>query len=252
METLTREMIGYWDRRAPSYTEVIRKNLEGDWDRRWADMLISRFPAEGDAPLRILDIGTGPGFYAIILAERGYRVTAVDYAENMLAEARRNAGTLGERIDFRQMDAHRLEFPDSDFDVIVTRNLTWNLAEPERAYREWIRVLKPGGVLLNFDANWYSYLVNGEKAEEFRRDRENTRRYGVTDHNDYAESDRMEDLSRSLPMTRRDRPRWDLDTLAALGCASVSAETELFREVWSREEQINYASTPGFLIRAVK
>ena len=27
METLTREMIGYWDRRAPSYTQVIRKNL---------------------------------------------------------------------------------------------------------------------------------------------------------------------------------------------------------------------------------
>ncbi len=252
METLTREMMGYWDRRAPSYTEVIRKNLEGEWDRRWADMLISRFPAEGDAPLRILDIGTGPGFYAIILAERGYRVTAADYAENMLAEARRNAGELAERIEFRQMDAHRLDFPDGCFDVIVTRNLTWNLARPEQAYREWIRVLRPGGVLLNFDANWYAYLVDEEKAEGFLRDRENTRIYGVNDHNSYAESDRMEDLSRSLPMTRLDRPRWDLETLSALGCTSVSAETEIFREVWSREEQINYASTPGFLIRAVK
>lgn len=252
METLAREMIGYWDRRAPSYTEVIRKNLEGEWDRRWADMLISRFPAEGDAPLRILDIGTGPGFYAIILAERGYRVTAVDYAENMLAEAGRNAGDLAERIDFRQMDAHRLDFPDGSFDAIVTRNLTWNLAEPERAYGEWVRVLRSGGVLLNFDANWYAYLVDEEKAKEFLRDRENTRIYGVFDHNSYAESDRMEDLSRSLPMTRLDRPRWDLDTLTALGCASVSADTEIFREVWSREEQINFASTPGFLIRAVK
>ena len=252
METLAREMIGYWDRRAPSYTEVIRKNLEGEWDRRWADMLISRFPAEGDAPLRILDIGTGPGFYAIILAERGYRVTAVDYAENMLAEAIRNAGDLAERIDFRQMDAHRLNFPDGSFDAIVTRNLTWNLAEPEKAYREWIRVLRSGGVLLNFDANWYAYLVDEGKAEDFLRDRENTRIYGVFDHNSYAESDRMENLSRSLPMTRLDRPRWDLDTLTALGCASVSADTEIFREVWSREEQINYASTPGFLIRAVK
>ena len=252
METLAREMIGYWDRRAPSYTEVIRKNLEGEWDRRWADMLISHFPAEGDAPLRILDIGTGPGFYAIILAERGYRVTAVDYAENMLAEAIRNAGDLAERIDFRQMDAHRLDFPDGSFDVIVTRNLTWNLAEPEKAYREWIRVLRSGGVLLNFDANWYAYLVDEEKAKDFLRDRENTRIYGVFDHNSYAESDRMENLSQSLPMTRLDRPRWDLDTLTALGCASVSADTEIFREVWSREEQINYASTPGFLIRAVK
>ena len=252
METLIRELIGYWDRRAPSYTEVIRKNLEGEWDRRWADMLISRFPEEGDAPLRILDIGTGPGFYAIILAERGYRVTAVDYAEKMLAEARRNAGELAERIDFRQMDAHRLELSDGSFDVIVTRNLTWNLAEPERAYRDWVRVLRPGGVLLNFDANWYAYLVDEEKAEDFRRDRENTRKLGVFDHNSYAESDRMEELSRSLPMTLLDRPRWDLETLSALGCTSVSAETEIFREVWSREEQINYASTPGFLIRAVK
>ena len=124
MEERTRELIGYWDRRAPSYTEVIRRNLEGEWDRRWADMLISRFPAQGDVPLRILDIGTGPGFYAIILAERNYRVTAVDYAEKMLAEARNNAGSLGERICFRQMDAHSLDFPDGSFDVIVTRNLT--------------------------------------------------------------------------------------------------------------------------------
>ena len=252
METLTREMIRYWDRRAPSYTEVVRKNLEGDWARRWADMLVSRFPERGDAPLRILDVGTGPGFYAVILAERGYEVTAVDYAENMLAEARKNAGVLAERISFRQMDAQQLDFSDGSFDVVVTRNLTWNLTDPEKAYREWVRVLRPGGVLLNFDANWYAYLVDEAKAEGFRRDRENTRRYGVTDHNDYAESDRMEDLSRSLPMTRLERPRWDLEVLAALGCASASAETEIFREVWSREEQINYASNPGFLIRAVK
>ena len=252
MEERTRELIGYWDRRAPSYTEVIRRNLEGEWDRRWADMLISRFPAQGDVPLRILDIGTGPGFYAIILAERNYRVTAVDYAEKMLAEARNNAGSLGERICFRQMDAHSLDFPDGRFDVIVTRNLTWSLTAPEQAYREWVRVLRPGGVLLNFDASWYAYLVDEEKAEDYRRDRENTRRYGVADYNDYAEAYRMEAMSRSLPMTRLDRPRWDLDTLSALGCASVSAETDISREVWSREEQINYASTPGFLIRAVK
>ena len=252
MEKLTRELIGYWDRRAPSYTEVIRKNLEGEWDGRWADMLISRFPEPGAEPLSVLDVGTGPGFYAIILAERGYRMTAVDYAENMLAEARRNAGDLAERITFRQMDAHCLDFPTGSFDALVTRNLTWNLADPERAYGEWLRVLRPGGVLLNFDANWYAYLVDREKEAEFRRDRENTRLYGVSDHNSYAESDRMEDLSRSLPMTRRHRPQWDLETLTALGCVSVTAETDISREVWSREEQINYASTPGFLIRAVK
>ena len=136
MEQLINENRSYWDRRAPSYTDVIRKNLSDDWDAVWADMLISRFPAGERSALRVLDIGTGPGFYAIILAARGYDVTAVDFSENMLAEARRNAGDLAEKIDFRQMDAHALDFPDGSFDVIVTRNLTWNLSDPQRAYRE--------------------------------------------------------------------------------------------------------------------
>ena len=120
----------YWNRRAPSYTEVILKNLAGQWESVWANELIRNFP-EGKG-LRVLDIGTGPGFYAIILAKRGYQVTAVDYSEGMLEEAKQNAGTLADRITFRQMDAHHLDFPDNSFDVIVTRNLTWNLADPVR------------------------------------------------------------------------------------------------------------------------
>lgn len=104
---------------------------------------------------------------------RGYQVTAVDYSEGMLEEAKQNAGTLADRITFRQMDAHHLDFPDNSFDVIVTRNLTWNLADPVRAYADWQRVLVPGGVMLNFDANWYSYLFDEEKKERIRQDREN-------------------------------------------------------------------------------
>ena len=78
----------YWNRRAPSYTEVILKNLAGQWESVWANELIRNFP-EGKG-LRVLDIGTGPGFYAIILAKRGYQVTAVDYSEGMLEEAKQN------------------------------------------------------------------------------------------------------------------------------------------------------------------
>ena len=43
--TLATENRRYWDRRAPSYTDVIKKNLGDGWDAVWADMLISRFPA---------------------------------------------------------------------------------------------------------------------------------------------------------------------------------------------------------------
>ena len=57
-------------------------------------------------------MGTGPGFFAIILAEAGIQVTAVEYTEEMLKEAKANAGELSEKIHFQQMDAQNLEFPD--------------------------------------------------------------------------------------------------------------------------------------------
>ena len=252
MDELKEEIVAYWDRRAPSYTGVIEKNLAGSWERIWADHLTARFPAGKPEETRVLDVGTGPGFYALILAKRGYRVTAVDFSGQMLAEARRNAGPLAEKIDFRQMDAQALAFPEDSFDAIVTRNLTWNLQDPAKAYGEWLRVLRPGGVLLNFDANWYAYLRDGEKRREYLRDRENARRSGVEDHEAYPDGAKMADISRSLPMTGLDRPQWDVDTLLALGFRTAEAETDAWEHLWSEEERINYASTPGFLIRAVK
>ena len=252
MDELKKEIVAYWDKRAPSYTDVIEKNLAGRWESVWADYLIARFPQGAPEETRVLDVGTGPGFYAMILAARGYRVTAVDFSENMLAEARHNAGPLAEKIDFRPMDAQALDFPEDCFDVIVTRNLTWNLQDPLKAYGEWRRVLRPGGVLLNFDANWYNYLVDEDKQREFRQDRENTRLYDVEDHNAYPDALKMEDISRSLPMTGRDRPQWDVDTLLKLGFSRAEAEPDAGEKLWNEEERINYASTPGFMIRAVK
>lgn len=252
MEEIRERIISYWDRRAPSYTDVIESNLAGEWGSVWAEMLISRFPEGDPSGLRVLDMGTGPGFYAIILAERGYRVTAVDFSENMLAEARKNAGDLAEKIDFRRMDAQAPDFPDDSFDVIVTRNLTWNLTDPLKAYAEWRRILRPGGVVLIFDANWYAYLTDEQKKQEWDRDRENTRLEGVEDHDNYADSRTMEDISRDLPMTPRRRPQWDMVALLDLGFTEVSADVSICDTVWNREEKINYASTPGFLIRARK
>lgn len=242
----------YWTRRAPSYTDVIKKNLADGWDQVWADELISHFPDGGDRPLRVLDIGTGPGFYAIILARRGYEVTAVDYSEGMLREAKRNAGALADKIRFAQMDAQKLAFADGSFDAIVTRNLTWNLPDPAGAYREWMRVLRPGGALVNFDANWYAYLFNEDKQQEYQRDRTNARLAGVEDHEAYAEADMMEGISRMLPMGRLRRPQWDMDTLNALGFSAVNADTSVGKRLWNPEEKINYASTPGFMVWATK
>ena len=67
-------------------------------------------------------------------------------------------------------DVQNLEnIQDGSFDVIVTRNLTWNLEEPQKAYQEWCRVLKKGGILLNFDAGWYNYLLMTNRRMHSKR-----------------------------------------------------------------------------------
>ena len=252
MSTLTSTIEQYWTRRASSYTEVVRKNLADGWDCKWADELIRNFPKAEGRTLKVLDIGTGPGFYAIILASRGYDVTAVDLSEGMIEQAKHNAGSLAEKIRFFKMDAQELSFPDNEFDVIVTRNLTWNLPDPVKAYGEWRRVLRDGGVMLNIDSNWYAYLFDDEKKCEKLADRANVLNAGFEDHDSYDESWLMENISRTLPMGKLPRPQWDAVTLLDLGFKDVSADTTVSSKLWSREEMLNYASTPCFLIRAVK
>ncbi len=252
MSELLKSIEQYWSKRAPSYSDYILKTVENDWEDIWAETLIAGFPAESGEPLRVLDIGTGPGYYALILAKRGFDVTAVDYSEGMLEAARRNAGEYADSIAFARMDAHRLDFDDNSFDAIVTRNLTWNLEDPAKAYADWYRVLRPGGRMLNYDANWYAYLFDEKKRKEYEQDRLNTVQKGIPDHGYYEDGKIMEEISKSLPLGRLSRPQWDMVTLLNIGFSKVSVDTTASSFLLNDEEKVNYASTPGFLICAEK
>ena len=85
--------------------------------------------------------------------------------------------------------------------MIVTRNLTWNLPHPEKAYGEWCRVLKPGGLLLNFDANWYRYLYDREAREGYMKDRENILAEGVANETDGTDIPAMEAIAVQAPLS---------------------------------------------------
>lgn len=196
----------------------------------------------------MLEVGTGPGFFAILLCELGYAVTAVDLTPAMLAEAKKNAGGLADGICFMEMNAEELDFAEQSFDVVVSRNLTWNLPQPERAYAEWARVLKPGGLLLNFDANWYTYLFDDEARQAYDRDRANSAEQGIGDQNVGENFDLMEDIARRVPLSNIRRPAWDLQQLRTLGLQAQADET-VWQRVWSEEEKLNFSSTPMFLVR---
>lgn len=243
----------YWSQRSTSYSDVNKEELAGISRHNWSSVLqeeiFSHFPDRSPESISVLDVGTGPGFFAILLAESGFHVTAVDMTPEMLDEARQNAGVLAGKIDFREMNAENLCLPDDSYDVVVSRNLTWNLPHPEKAYSEWHRVLRPGGLLLNFDSNWYGYLFDETAREKYETDRVNSAELGLGDQNVGENFDVMEDIARSMPLSGLARPAWDISVLSRLGF-TVSTDEDIWNKVWTIQEKTNFSSTPMFMVSA--
>ena len=208
----------YWNSRAEGYTLSNREELEDEhriflWEQQ------IRRALNGRVCRHVLDVGCGPGFFSVLLARLGYEVTAVDYTENMLTEARKNAAHYGVDIDFRRMDAQKLDFEDGIFDLVISRNVLWNLEQPEQAYREWLRVLKPNGTLMNFDGNFYYYVTDAEYGDRTRWEHK---------HMQGINANSIDRIGEHLPMARRLRPEWDVQELQKLGamevCSNVTNE----------------------------
>ena len=106
---------------------------------------------------QVLDIGCGTGALAVILATRGARVTAIDIAAPMLAQAgqRVRQAELTDRIELRELGAVELDtaFLDVSFDTVVSTLVFSELSDDEIEYTlaECRRVLRPGGQLMIAD-----------------------------------------------------------------------------------------------------
>jgi SAM-dependent methyltransferase len=88
----------------------------------------------------ILDVGTGTGRAAIMLALGGAQVTAVDASEQMLAVARRRATETGVKVDFERGDAHQLTFANRAFDVSVCLRVLMHTPDWRQCMSELCRV----------------------------------------------------------------------------------------------------------------
>ena len=112
----------YWTQRSHDFGAVRKNELENEMGQRWLHE-IERFLPEG-RKLDILDVGTGTGFFAILLAEKGHRVEGIDLTPAMLEEARWLAKQRNLDITFREMDAQNLAYPDDTFDAVSYTHLT--------------------------------------------------------------------------------------------------------------------------------
>ena len=233
-------IVNYWEKRSDSFLVQKRQELHSAMAERWMKEIRGQLP-EGKK-LRILDVGCGAGFFSILLAKEGYQVTGIDLTPDMIKNARLLAEEEKVSCEFQVMDAENPEFQEETFDVVISRNLTWTLPHVQHAYQEWIRVLKKGGILLNFDAN-----------------------YGITDFSNVADlpenhahnilgDDMMrecEEIKRQLPISSYSRPAWDLETLGALELKEFKLDLGISSRIYLEKDAF-YNPTPLFMLRTTK
>ena len=98
---------------------------------------------------RTLEIGAGTGYFTLNLLRAGVieEAVATDISPGMLATLGRSARELGERVETAAAEATELPFADGEFDLVFGHAVLHHLPDLDAAFREFRRVLRPGGVL---------------------------------------------------------------------------------------------------------
>ncbi|HEY6223579.1 MAG TPA: methyltransferase domain-containing protein [Gemmatimonadales bacterium] len=123
-----------WERVARAYAEAF-PGLTGQFGERLLDAM-----ALGEGML-LLDVASGPGVVTRAAARRGARAVGLDFSAAMVEVARAtNPG-----VEFREGDAQALPFATATFDRVVMNFGVLHLSDPDRAFVEARRVLRPGG-----------------------------------------------------------------------------------------------------------
>jgi len=134
----------------------------GDYDAKWGvdfgdvgraqvlgkvEKLLGRRPGPF---ARSLEIGAGTGYFTLNLMQEGVVGSGVctDVSPGMLEALRGNAERLGLAVETAVSDAAALPFEDASFDLVLGHAVLHHLPELERSFAEFMRVLRPGGVLL--------------------------------------------------------------------------------------------------------
>jgi ubiquinone/menaquinone biosynthesis C-methylase UbiE len=195
----------------------------------WRHVLTDTLPPPA---ARVLDAGAGTGAIALLAAELGYEVTALDLSERMLAKAEAKAAERGLEISFVVGAADAP--PDGPFDAVVERHVLWTMSDPFATLGAWRTVTRPGGRLVLFETVFGSddvvARVRRRAAEELRRV------LGVADthHAPYPD-----DVLASLPFSRMTSPAPVVAAVYQAGWRS--ARIARLRDVeWARRLQTRW------------
>ena len=159
---------------------------------KFDEKTIPKVPPEA----KVLDLGCGPGFWVIQLAQRGGRnLVAADLTENALQLARKRVEAYGcSGVEFSRQNAEQLTFATNSFDHVNCQGVIHHTPNTEQCVAEIARVIKPGGtacisvyyknfLLRNWKLlSWMGKIVNKVGGGLKGRGRENI--YATTDTNE--------------------------------------------------------------------
>lgn len=237
-------IVHYWTKRSKSFAKLRHEELHSYMSDLWLTEILKYLPT---TPCKILDVGTGSGFFAQLLAKYHHEVDGIDLAHSMIEQAKlslKQLSNYNSKINFQVMDAENLAYADNNFDVVISRNLTWTLPNPQKAYQEWYRVLKPNGILLNFDADYGNEQFYQQAPQQL-----------PSNHAHFSVQPQLMQecdlIKNSLEISHKLRPQWDLHILKQLQFQKISIDTTLGERIYKLQDKF-YNPTPVFLIYATK
>jgi ubiquinone/menaquinone biosynthesis C-methylase UbiE len=119
----------------------------------------------------VADLGCGTGedvrSLAALVGPTG-RAIGIDLSSTMIATARDRSGECGLNLSFVQGDVQKLDFGDGHFDALRAERLLQHTPNPHAAMREMIRVLKPGGRIVSWEADLDLFIIDAQDYEASR------------------------------------------------------------------------------------
>ena len=230
----------YWTNRSSSFLEQRTREFHSPLKARWITEFAKYLPQ--NQTLKILDIGCGTGFFTGILSQLGHEVIGIDLTKEMIHLATVFAKQEKFDAQFLVMDAQNLEFKDASFDIVIARNVTWTLPDVPKAYDEWLRVLKKGGLLINIDGNYGASSMT---------DTSHLPQHHAHHHLSQATLSECEMIQRSLSISSEVRPQWDVQYLLNQEVDSLQIDRTISHRIYLEKDEF-YNPTPLFLLCAKK
>ena len=145
-----------WDGEASAFDEAPDHGLlDPEVRAAWSDLLLGALPP---APASVVDLGCGTATLAVLLAEHGYTVDALDFSPAMvrLAGAKVEAAPapVPALVTVRRGDAAAPGLAPASVDVVLCRHVLWALPDPEAVVGRWVEALRPGGRLVLVEGDW--------------------------------------------------------------------------------------------------